>query len=145
MSNHRKLKSFLLLPRFQLLFVFVNWLILMTTCLFAFFTVNQSFLKMKEIGLNMNLDNNSGYMKFLSMQEQFINGSLLIFLGGALLVSLVITIYFSHKVAGPIYRIKEYFKNFDPNNKKPIVFRKGDFFDELPEIINTNLDIVKKD
>ena len=138
MSNKRNLRSYVLLPKFQMVFVFLNACILMTTCFFAYFTVHRSFDNLRSIGERMKLSNSSGYMKFINAQEVMFSDSMLVFVAIAMAVSLIITIVLSHKVAGPIYRIKKYFQDFDKSNPSELSFRKGDFFNDIPDIVNKN-------
>lgn len=144
-KNHgRKLKSFLLLPKFQLIFVALNWITLTITVGVAYFTVNKSFDKMKMIGKKMRLSSDSGYMKFLNAQESVFVSDMLIYMSAALVVSLIITIVLSHKVAGPVYRIKKYFLDLDLNKPEKLSFRSGDFFNDIPEIVNDKLNTDKE-
>lgn len=54
-----------------------------------------------------------------------------------LLVSLIITYIFSHRIAGPIYRLSEELENMIKNRElKDITFRKDDYFQEIPEQFN---------
>jgi hypothetical protein len=138
MSNKRNLKSYILLPKFQLVFVSLNACVLMSTCFFAYFTVHKSFENLRSIGERMNLSNSSGYMKFIQAQEVMFADSMALYVLIALGVSLIITIILSHKVAGPVYRLKKYFEEFDRDNPRDLSFRKGDFFNDIPEIVNKN-------
>ena len=49
----------------------------------------------------------------------------------------VISIFISHKIAGPLYKLKTYLNNIkDGGEITPIYFRKGDYFMELADDVN---------
>lgn len=49
----------------------------------------------------------------------------------------VISIFISHKIAGPMYKLKTYLNNIkDGGEITPIYFRKGDYFTELADDVN---------
>jgi hypothetical protein len=57
--------------------------------------------------------------------------------------TLTVSTYFSHKVAGPLYRIKKYFEDALVEKGIPARIRKNDFFQELPMAINEYFDKYK--
>ena len=69
-----------------------------------------------------------------------------IFVGVALFISFIIGLwgmFFSHRIAGPLYRLTRFFTEAKENTSKnqraklrPIFFRKNDFFLEVPDAIN---------
>ncbi|MBL6989532.1 MAG: hypothetical protein ISR65_07125 [Bacteriovoracaceae bacterium] len=70
--------------------------------------------------------------------------ALLIFLGltqlGYTFLIFIISIFFSHKLAGPIYKMKKILKNVRNNEGDQIVYlRKGDYFTDLASEINETL------
>src|SRR5690606_25964788 len=49
----------------------------------------------------------------------------------------VITIFISHKIAGPMYKLKTYLLNIKNGGEiTPIFFRKGDYFSDLADDVN---------
>ena len=56
---------------------------------------------------------------------------------GFILFSLVLSLYFSHKIAGPIYAIKRAINNLlEGVDSREIILRKGDEFQDLANRIN---------
>jgi hypothetical protein len=50
-------------------------------------------------------------------------------------------IFFSHKIAGPIYKLKKYLSEVRANTTKgPLFFRKGDYFLDLADDVNQTID-----
>ena len=76
--------------------------------------------------------------------------SLLIYMFASLGVGLVTTATFtlllSHKMAGPMVRLKSFFAQVTKTGDFPetLRFREGDFFQELPPAINQAFTILKK-
>jgi len=124
------------MPKFQITFILVNWFFLSLLAYSSYYTVSDSFSLLRSIGERMRLSNSSGYMKFIASQELFILQNMIISVGLAFIVSMLVTLVLSHKVAGPVYRVKKYFEELDPDNPEAIKFRQGDFFEDLPEVIN---------
>ncbi len=98
----------------------------------------QAFFIVREIEPNI----------FSSTMGRHLNSIFLwLILGGVVVIILVIwfTIYFSHRIAGPLYRIEKDIndiiesKNFD----KRIVLREKDELFEVAETINKLLDLCK--
>jgi hypothetical protein len=126
----------LIYPRFQLILVFGNSLLLLAILGSAYFSVNQSFNNLIKNGHKAGLDDNHPYFKLLEYQLTHITKNLLISFAVGALLSTLWMLLLSNKLAGPILRLKKYFKNLDPADYKPVNFRKGDFFLELPPLIN---------
>ena len=91
----------------------------------------------------MGLSANSAYFKLLNVQESIISQRLYFVLACALIIGIPLTLYFSHKAVGPIYRLKTYLDDLKNGPFYPLKFRDGDYFSELPEKLNSILD--KKD
>lgn len=45
-------------------------------------------------------------------------------------------IYISHKVAGPLYRLKKNLEQSSMKNLKSVGFRKGDYFTDIKDAFN---------
>ncbi len=57
----------------------------------------------------------------------------------------IICIFFSHKIAGPIYKTRQYLISFrKKKNKGKILFRKDDYFHELADEINKTFDEINE-
>lgn len=68
-----------------------------------------------------------------------------LFLGAINVVSVgtiaVLSLFYSNKIAGPIYRLNLYFENAAQSigKNKELSFREGDYFSEIPESVNAYL------
>ena len=48
----------------------------------------------------------------------------------------VVGLVLSHKIAGPMYRLKKHFESTARTGARPVKFREGDFFQEVPDAYN---------
>ena len=56
-------------------------------------------------------------------------------------LTFLICIFFTHKIAGPLYKLKQYLMETRIFGVKgPLFFRKGDYFLEIAEEVNLTLD-----
>lgn len=111
----------------------------------AFITVaiqmSQSFDLLREMGREARLPESHAYFKFISMQAELLYQHLAIALIVAFFVSTVVTLFLSHRLAGPIVRLKGHFIRIAESGKaERIQFRKNDFFLDLPPIVNSALE-----
>lgn len=146
MIKNRKIKNFLIYPKFQLTLVGINIFILAVTLVLIFTQVITSFNDITIIGERLNLPADSAFFKFLIHQRDLLLTRLYWAAGISLTFATTLIVYFSHKATGPIYRLKTYFQELKENDevRYPLTFRKGDYYADLPEIVNEGLDKVKK-
>ena len=76
-------------------------------------------------------------MQVLEEQKIEIFTLLSLWVLGTLSLAFVVCIFISHKIAGPLHKLKEYLKDL-PNQKivPKLVFRQGDYFSEIADIWN---------
>lgn len=145
MFKNRNLKNFLIYPKFQLTLVIINLIIISAAFVLVFQQVISSFDDLLLIGQKLKLDPNSAFFRFLGHQKGLLLNRLYLAAGVSYSFTFVLTIYFSHKATGPIYRLKTYFLEMKSKEKmSPLTFRKGDYYDDLPEIINDGLETIKQ-
>ena len=140
MKAQRKIKNYLLFPRIQLKFVMFTILSCLITVFFCLYQVHQSFSYLKSVGERVKMDPNAPYFRLIQMQQDIIFQKVLIALVIGLVVSVIINFMITHRALGPFYRLKVFFKNFDPDKNSQITFRKEDYFKDLEDDINRALD-----
>lgn len=70
---------------------------------------------------------------------------LMIIVSGMVFVFMLLGIYLTHKVAGPIWKLENQIDEFLSGKEiKPIKFRKGDEFQRLPQLVNMLIKGYKK-
>lgn len=133
-------KNFLIYPKFQLLLIGCNIAIMTMGFLTIYLGLHHFFAQLHARGVDSGLSLDHYYFIFLGGQSRQLYG----LVGGAYVLSTLIsslfTLYLSQKIAGPILRLKSYFNGIEKGAAlKELQFRKGDFFEELPQTINEAL------
>ena len=134
-------KIFLINRNFQFRFMAYTVLTVVLS-LSLFYLANYFFFEsFIEKGRQMRLPENHAFFLILKEQQLLMAK---IFTGLAIVTStfLMITgLLFSHKIAGPLYRLNKMLREASENKQKlrNLYFREGDFFQEIPEAINLYL------
>ena len=103
--------------------------------------IYRSFHALRELGEQTGLPANHPYFEFIQYHEHSLGISVAIACAVTAIVSFVVLLVLSQRVAGPIVRMKGYFEAFAREGwKSKLQFRKGDFFSDLPEIVNRALE-----
>ena len=136
-KSARKFRKLLIYPRFQLTLIGVN-LSVMTVAFVVFWVTAHNILReLAPIeglsGIEIEL-----YKKILEYQSQHLQQMFLISFGLSLAVSFGLTLVISHRVAGPLERLKIFFRGLSLEKMPPpeLQFRDGDFLSDLPAAIN---------
>lgn len=113
---------------------------------FVAYQVIRSHIQLENMVRSTRLPAQSLFSQMLSMQLKSLLINLGVALGFSLLLMAVSTLLFSHRLAGPMIRMKNYFSKISQSGDFPnqITFRKGDFFEELPPLINGAFESIKK-
>ena len=140
-------KKFLIYPKFQLTLLALNVVSIVMTNLVFYLFVNQSYRDLRMEGIDNNLPADHAYFQFLDYQWKIIFKYLGLAMGINIILFGIFTIILSNKLAGPIIRLHSYFKNIILGQRPvpSVFFRKGDFFRELPPLINEAVDAIQRD
>ena len=128
-----KRSIFVVNPRFQYKFSFIICSIVFIGSLIYPLTIFDLYEKIIAIHPQgrLDLETNRNYLFILLSVIEFA------FLG----IVFVVSIFLSHKVAGPMYKLKNHLQNIRENGDiKPIFFRDGDNFHEIAEEVNLLID-----
>ncbi|MGK5083201.1 hypothetical protein WDW37_07825 [Bdellovibrionota bacterium FG-1] len=130
----------LIYPKFQLGLIGVNALVMAGAMALVAYQFHRSMQKLKEMGRVAGLTEGHAYFRFLDLQSTTISSYIGIAFVVAFCLSLVLTLVFSHRLAGPIVRLKGFFRAIS-EGKEPVQysvkFRQGDFFGDLPPLVNS--------
>ncbi len=141
MKKDRIFKNLLIYPQFQILLVIVNCLFIFLSFSLVYYGVYSGFDSLKQAGVKAKVSAAHPFFNYLDFQETYILQYLII----ALILSLILTIIFSlllsHKVVGPLKRLKNDLEKSLRGEDVKFEFRKGDFFKEIPLLIN---DLIEK-
>jgi len=139
-------RKYLVYPRFQLTLMVMNALITLALFSLIAYLVMKSHLYLENLVRQTRLPAQSLFIQLLAQQLR----SLLIYMFAALGVGLLTTVTFtlliSHRMAGPIIRLRGYFTQIGKTGDFPedLRFRQGDFFQDLPPTINNALLVLRK-
>lgn len=142
MAQNKRTK-WLVYPGFQFTLLFVNLLLFLAFLAYVFYQIQSSFLYMAAIGAKADLAQDHPYYQYLGFQKDMIFRELLIGGGIFVLISFIFTIYISHKLVGPMFRLKTFLENYcdKKSGKTKLTFRKNDFFQEIPDLVNKAIGI----
>lgn len=144
MQNKRKV--YLINPKFQIKFSLLISLLLFISSLIypiAIYDLTTTFIQKIS-------SSSSVFAEDLTTKRKSLLIILLFWQIGFTSIVFTICIFFSHKIAGPIYKTKKYLSEIRDGHGRPeLSFRKGDYFQELAsefnETFNRIQDNYKKD
>lgn len=135
--SNRKIRKFLINPKFQIAFLTINVVLSVSFSLVFWLAVKKSFSEFKEMGRSAALPPNHVFFTFIEKQESNLNMTMLFAFLLIFSIGLLFSLWFSHRIAGPIHRLCNALEEMQKNKKlKAITFRKNDFFLEIPEAFN---------
>ncbi|MBT3984116.1 MAG: methyl-accepting chemotaxis protein [Bacteriovoracaceae bacterium] len=132
-----KRKVLLINPRFQL--IFLLYILVCAVLIIGIFSIgNLLFFKgFMDTGMSLGLAKEPSFFEFVSAQRQSMNTFLLSLSLMVTAVMGIIGLYISHRVAGPLYRLKIHMDQISEGGERTgVKFRKGDFFTELASSFN---------
>ncbi|NDG83809.1 MAG: hypothetical protein EBX52_02080 [Proteobacteria bacterium] len=139
-------RKYLVYPQFQLTLMIMNALITIALFSLIAYLVMKSHLYLETLVKQTRLPAQALFIQLLTQQLR----SLLIYMFAALGVGVLTTVTFtlliSHRMAGPIIRLRNYFTQIGKVGDFPedLKFRQGDFFQDLPPTINHALLALRK-
>jgi hypothetical protein len=139
-------RKLLVYPSFQLALFFVNTVIM--TCAFTGVGLLTafSFSRMRAHGGSDGASTAQEFLRFLEFQERLVYLHLGVALGLAFLFSWVVTLMVSHKMAGPLVRLRRHFEQLAETGEAPhLDFREDDYFTEFPALVNAAVERLKSD
>lgn len=136
-------KKFLINTNFQIQFIASLLLISIVSMSIIYLANDYFFHSYMQKGQALNLPPDHPFFLMIHEQKRFMTK---VFIGVALSIGSIACLwglFYSHKIAGPLYRLQRYFteaatQNTQLNNK--IYFRDDDFFQEVPDSINRYID-----
>ena len=138
MHENRKFKNYLIYPQFQWrLILLMMGVSLVAPVILLSFQLSVFYQQLNDPYVKA-LPESHPYLVFHNMfQEQ----SIFVFIVGisiSVLISFILGIFISHRVAGPLVKLKKHFENVatDVQNETSVHFRDGDFFKEVAHAYN---------
>lgn len=133
----RNLKNFLILPKFQSKLIAASVIPILFTFGVIFFQFKNSFAKLERHMDILGLSHNPQVVNAVQAQEILMSRYFLIGSAIGIILSLIFLIFVSHKLAGPVYRLKKELKQGRQSGKmQKLVFRDGDYLKDLEDDLN---------
>lgn len=143
-KNRRRLPKLLVYPRFQLLLIGSNLVILLTAFI-GFWITSQEIIQGLTPAATLSGVEVEFFQRYLAYQESQFRLAYLVAVALAIAVSGGVTLILSHRIAGPILRLKNFLRSITRNEKTPpLTFRDGDFLSDLPTLVNDAVDILRQ-
>jgi len=132
-------KIYLINPKFQIRFsLFVCIIVFMTSIIYPL-TIYEL---MNNIIAFFTLKNPEIASMYESKRNSLILFLILLHIGFTCLTFLS-CIFFSHKIAGPLYKLKKHLNEIRQNGiRDHVFFRKGDYFLDIADEVNQTMDLV---
>ena len=134
-SNQRK--NYLIDKKFQLGVIYKFLTLAFINVVSFYLIIIYFFNDLHQRASEAGLDKNHIFFSFLNDQNQFMN--YLFIIVGILNVVLIVCagIYYSHKVAGPLYRLSKFFQSVNSvQDLSEVKVRDGDYVGDLQDSIN---------
>lgn len=139
-------RKYLVYPQFQMTLILLNTTVTLLLFGLIAFLVIRSHLYLENLVKQTRLPAQNLFIQLLTEQLR----SLLIYmftaLGVGVLITASLTLVISHKMAGPMIRLRNLFVKVSKSGNFPeqLRFRDGDFFQDLPPAVNQAFNTLKK-
>lgn len=133
-------RNFLINPKFQLSFLGYTVGVSVVTIGFFYAADAYFFWKFSQLGQGLGLPSNHVFFQFLDEQKSTKNFYYGVAAGIAVSFLTVWGLLLSHRVAGPLYRLRKHATAVaNGETRSDVRFRKGDFFQEVAEAYNLQM------
>jgi hypothetical protein len=131
-------KRLLVYPQFQLILISVNSILILGSFGLTLWEASRTFKEFQQIGQTIRLPENHAYFKLIDFQASSLYSNMILAFFAAIALSAVVTLVLSHRLAGPIVRLRSYFLDIAKTGKVrgALNFRHGDYFGDLPTAVN---------
>lgn len=131
-------KRLLIHPKFQLLLLGVNLGVMLLFAAIVWATVQNTLLDLKPAA-GLSGEEIDFYKRYLDYQAHSFQNAILISTVAGLMISGGVTLIVSHRIAGPMIRLRNFFRALATRSLSPLPkleFREGDYFTDLPPLVN---------
>lgn len=144
MHKSRKLVNYFIYPKYQFALIFSNMLVGIVCMFLVHYNVVKIFEKLHQFGVDSHYGPTHPYFDSIVKLKISVMTNLNWILLLSVVLSTLMSVYYSHKVVGPLHRLKLFFTDVaNGSDKHTVNFRKGDFFSDLPVCINKAIARVK--
>lgn len=136
-------RKFLININFQMQFMFSLILISIISMTIIYLANDYFFQTYMHKGEVLNLSPDHPFFLMIQEQKSFMTKVYFLVAGSISGIACIWGLFYSHKIAGPLYRLNKYFTDAAESGMpldKKVYFREDDFFQEVPESINKYID-----
>lgn len=139
-------RKYLVYPKFQLTLIILNSLVTIVLFAITALLVVRSHIYLEALVRQTRIPAQNLFTQLLTQQLH----NLLIYMAAALVLGVlttgISTLLLSHKIAGPMVRLRNFFNNISKTGDFPesLNFREGDFYQDLPPVINQAFNSLKR-
>ena len=137
--NTGRRKKYFIAPDFQYKVIGLSFIASLTLLAIIYFFNSYYFDYFIQRGQELNLKQGHAYYRLLGEQKDKMDKVFMILGVCITLFVCIFGLFLSHRIAGPLYRLRMYFANEEYAQGKKLSFRKGDFFQDIPKAINEAL------
>lgn len=138
-------KKFLINPKFQIQFIMFMVFIAIIAGASMYLSCLYFFWKLNELGESFAIPLDNPFFQFISQQQEMMNKIVLVTFVILFIIIMIFGLLYSHRICGPIYRIKEDIKNTPTLEEcQKLKFRKNDFFTDLADEFNRMIERFKE-
>lgn len=138
-------KKVLIHPKFQLLLLGVNLGVMLIFAAIVWATVQNTLLDLKPAA-SLSGQEIDFYKRYLDYQAHSFQNAILISTMAGLMISGGVTLIISHRIAGPMVRLRNFFRILATRTSGPplkLEFREGDYFTDIPPLVNEAISRVR--
>ncbi len=132
--SNRKFKTLLLDPKLQLILISYFVFLFMISTLSIYGVIYLFFYRFTQKALSVGLPADHVFFHFINGLKYDLDMTFLAFSVFNMVLLIGCGILISHKIAGPVYRIKKFLTSENIKNER-FVLRKGDFFRDVEPIM----------
>jgi hypothetical protein len=140
----RSLRNLLIHPKFQLPIILTNLAVLFIFFSIAWIGTRNAFMDLKPIAGLSGMEAEF-FKKYVDYQAAQIERALYLALGSGIVAAAGITLIITHRLAGPLVRLKSYFQSIIDGKPpiRPLEFRDGDFLRDMEPLVNKAIEKVQ--
>ena len=137
MKKNRSFRKYFIMPKFQVVLILLMVINIVFLVGVSFWAIYSEYGDLYDLGVKAGFDGQHSYFKFLEFQQHNIVKNFI----GAVIISLIFTLsftlYISHRLAGPLWRLKKHLFEIIRNGEYiDISFRKKDYLKDFEPLIN---------
>lgn len=132
----RKLKNYLIEPEFQLKLISYFAGLFAFTTLSLYSTVFIFFWRLRQKALSVGIPEGHIFFQFIGNEKRDLDLTFGILAGINLLVLVGVGVVVSHRIGGPLHKLKGYLSNVISSEGPDFKLRKNDFLRDLEPVVN---------